>query len=431
MAPETRTQASRQQPSIEPDDASEDLPASPPNDQLITAADNASVSLIPGFSQQQFESLERLFTRKFNDFFDRFQKMQQMQNSKNSQDSPPIPSIESAEPAGNRRERRRQLRAADGQDGQDHLSDEDFESLPLSIPPTKSPPFRAEDIGFFDPGFQPEQEHGKTTPGPVVNAGKHVYYLDVFVFVDRLKELARKHGPAKVIDLIPSCLRGTALVWWTVEVDDLAKELLEGSKKLEQWTTILIKQFRTMPTEALTALCSSTYTLQDLQRGISPRIWIHGQLHLARSAELDSVFNQLTIIYGRMAPYFQEQLDPPSPTTKLSDFLHKVDMRTPAWRSRAAANQQRQSRGFQPQGSYQDRQRDPQRDSQPNRPASQSQSQAEPHRRGVHFDTRPKLYRGKEHGKQAYSYMVGTLEDGTPQYADDDPDDDDDHAENG
>ena len=61
-----------------------------------------------------------------------------------------------------------------------------------------------------------------------------------------------------------------------------------------------------MPTEALSALCSSTYSLQDLQRGISPRMWIHGQLHLARSAELDSVFNQLTIIYSRMGPYFQE-----------------------------------------------------------------------------------------------------------------------------
>ena len=192
------------------------------------------------------------------------------------------------------------------------------------------PALKADDIGFFDPGFRPKQEHRNTTLGPVVNAGKHVYYLNVFVFVDCLKEFARKHGPEKVIDVIPSCLRGQALIWWTVEVDDMAKELLDGLTKLEQWTGVLIRQFRTMPTEALSALCSSTYTLQDLQRGMSPRMWIHGQLHLARSAELDSVFNQLTIIYSRMSPYFQEQLDPPSPTTKLSDFLHKVDMKTTA-----------------------------------------------------------------------------------------------------
>ena len=61
-----------------------------------------------------------------------------------------------------------------------------------------------------------------------------------------------------------------------------------------------------MPTKALTALYLSTYNLQDLQRGMSPRMWIHGQLHLARSAELNSIFNQLTIIYSRIGPYFQE-----------------------------------------------------------------------------------------------------------------------------
>ena len=48
---------------------------------------------------------------------------------------------------------------------------------------------RAEDVGYFDPDFKPsEQEHGNTTPGPVVNVGKHAYYLDVFVFVDYLNE---------------------------------------------------------------------------------------------------------------------------------------------------------------------------------------------------------------------------------------------------
>ena len=32
-----------------------------------------------------------------------------------------------------------------------------------------------------------------------------------------------------VINLIPSCLRGSALTWWTVEVDDIARELVERS----------------------------------------------------------------------------------------------------------------------------------------------------------------------------------------------------------
>ena len=409
MSGKAKKSSKQHQPSVEPGNDGEDMPDSPPNDQLISAAsasNDPTMSSLPGFSDEQVNSLDRhldqLLTRRFNDFFVRLQTLQQQGHS---QDSPALPTIEPPEQPRNRRERRQHLQSAE-----DQSSEEEFQT-PLTSS-SKSPALlKAEDVGFFDPGFQPEQEHGKTTPGPVVNAGKHAYYLDVFVFVDRLKELARKHGPDKVIDLIPSCLRGTALIWWTVEVDDFAKELLEGSK-LEQWTSILIKQFRTMPTEALSALCSSTYSLQDLQRGISPRMWIHGQLHLARSAELDSVFNQLTIIYSRMGPYFQEQLDPPSPTTKLSDFLHKVDMKTTAWRSRAAANQQRQSRGFQPQGPQQ---QNPQQRNPP--PTSQSHD-----RRGVRFEGRPKMFLGKENGKNNYAYMVDPAPDGTPQWADEDPD---------
>ena len=414
----------QQQPSVEPENGSEDIPASPPKDQLIPISDKAMVSVLPGFTEEQVDSLERLFTRKFNDFFDRLQKMQLLQQTA-SQDSPPVPTIEQQEPPRNRRERR-DLQFLRGRftspDAEHQDSDEDLQAPPVTSFSSSAKPasFRAEDVGFFDPGFQPEPEHGNTTPGPVVNAGKHAYYLDVFVFVDRLKELARKHGAATVINLIPSCLRGSALIWWTVEVDDMAKELLEGSKKLEQWTTILIKQFRTAPTEALTALCASTYNLQDLRRGMSPRMWIHGQLHLARSAELDSVFNQLTIIYGRMGPYFQEQLDPPSPTTKLSDFLRQVDTKTPAWRSRAQMPQRFQPHTVQPHNPP------PARDTQP---PAQSRS-AEPHRRGFQYDHRPKLPRGKENGKQAYTYMVGVADDGTPHWVDEDPDaGDDDYAE--
>ena len=105
------------------------------------------------------------------------------------------------------------------------------------LPPAPWSPYRkmlrAEDVGYFNPGFQAEQEHGKTTPSPVVNAGKHAYYLDIFVFIDRLNELARKYGQNLVQDVIPSCLRGSALTWWTIEVDSSTKAILEDSKDLQ------------------------------------------------------------------------------------------------------------------------------------------------------------------------------------------------------
>ena len=51
-----------------------------------------------------------------------------------------------------------------------------------------------------------------------------------------------------------------------------------------------------------------------------------------------------------MAPYFQEQLAQPSPTTLLSDFLADVDAKTTAWQNRANEwNRQQHARAPYPQ----------------------------------------------------------------------------------
>ena len=63
-------------------------------------------------------------------------------------------------------------------------------------PPEPSPPapkpLSAEQVGYFDPGYKKEEDIGtNTSPAdtPVVSSGKHTYYRDVYVFVDRLKDV--------------------------------------------------------------------------------------------------------------------------------------------------------------------------------------------------------------------------------------------------
>ncbi len=63
----------------------------------------------------------------------------------------------------------------------------------------------AEDVGYFDPGY----EDSSNTNASIVNAGRHVFYRDVYVFVDRIKDLAKgSTGEQKVKELIPGCLNG-------------------------------------------------------------------------------------------------------------------------------------------------------------------------------------------------------------------------------
>ena len=131
----------------------------------------------------------------------------------------------------------------------------------------------------------------------------------------------------------------------------------------------------------------------------------------------------------------------PKPTTRLTDFLEQIDAMYPTWvdiKKQGSYGGYRhfqphgQPLGFQPQGPpYQDRRQDPQRN-----PSSQNpgQSQAGPPNRNVQFERRPRIWRGKEHSKDGYSYMVNLCDDGTPQWVDEDPEDPDNdngHAEYG
>lgn len=90
------------------------------------------------------------------------------------------------------------------------------------------------------------------------------------------------------------------------------------------------------------------------------------------------------------------------------------------WRSRAAANQQRQqSRASYPQdrpnsGAHTGAQ------TGPTQPSAQS-AQTDASKR-VHFNQRPRYYKGKERGKESWGYLVDTMPDGTSQWVDEDPD---------
>ena len=155
-------------------------------------------------------------------------------------------------------------------------------------------------------------------------------------------------------------------------------------------------------------------------------------LHYAEAAEIDSIYNQLTIIWNRLDANLRKDISMPKPSTRLIDFLEQMNAIYPTWvdikklGSHGGYRQYGQPYSFQPQSPYQDRRRDPPQNPQRDpatHPQSQnpSQSQAGPNNHSVQFERRPRVWNGKEHGKDSYSYMVDTLDNSTPQYEDNNP----------
>ena len=64
----------------------------------------------------------------------------------------------------------------------------------------------SENIDFFDS----RRENDKNR-NVIVNVDRHIYYKDVFVFIDRLKNLKKSSSDHKVRELVAECLRDDAL----------------------------------------------------------------------------------------------------------------------------------------------------------------------------------------------------------------------------
>ena len=296
-----------------------------------TAAPSAgpSPSLVPGFSHEQVNSLMTLFSAMLDS------KLEQRFGNfnENRQQSNPIPSIE-------------------------YPDQQQEQPLYQSYEQPRAPALRAEEVGYFDPEYQ------NAATGPVVNAGKYVYYRDVYVFVDRLKDLATQHDVKHVIS---ACFRGSALMWYSMELTDLERTGLRTADP-SLWYTTLIDRFKTRTAVALSQLVGQTYSLQDIKH-TSPRAFIQQMLHLAKSAEFHSTYNQLTLLWNQFAVNLRRDLPEPQPHTTVGQFLEQVDCKTPIWMELAQRQSQRpwQSRPLQDSTPNGQRNLPPQQQQQPYR----------------------------------------------------------------
>ena len=146
----------------------------------------APLPVLSEFSEEQVNSMIDLFQNMLHTTLQQFFPNSQNQpqaltpNPNPNPNSTPLPSIEISQ-------------ASPPKDSPSH---------------TNSAQLRAEEVGYFDPEYQQEQG---TMNRPVVNAGKHVFYKNIYVFTDRLKDLTVQRRD-EVKKVITSCFRGSALL---------------------------------------------------------------------------------------------------------------------------------------------------------------------------------------------------------------------------
>ena len=72
--------------------------------------------------------------------------------------------------------------------------------------------------------------------------------------------------------MLPECLRGECQLWYSVELDEMAKDLLR-SGPLDKWYEALIRRFKTRTPSALELLQKKRYNFNDARNGKHPHVY--------------------------------------------------------------------------------------------------------------------------------------------------------------
>lgn len=92
-----------------------------------------------------------------------------------------------------------------------------------------------EDVDFFDFSYKDNSF--------IINVDKHVFYRDIYTFINRLKDMTIHRTFDKIKNFISQCFRKSALIWHSAELSDLEKKMLRKTS-LTMWYNALIKRFK-------------------------------------------------------------------------------------------------------------------------------------------------------------------------------------------
>ena len=196
------------------------------------------------------------------------------------------------------------------------------------VPPQQPAPdprgkLRVEDLGYFDPYHESDNNEA------IVSVGRHVYYRDMFVWVDHLKDLVKTHDEATVRSMVAQALRGGALTWYSTELTELEKDFLRDAN-MDRWYKTITDRFKERGPEAQDALDRCAYTLQDVKNGRTPRAYVQDIIRHAKATGLP-LYNQLLLAYTKIHYKLRVHLTEPTTTTTLASFLEQLDSKTNAF----------------------------------------------------------------------------------------------------
>ena len=182
--------------------------------------------------------------------------------------------------------------------------------------------WNAEKLRFFDSMYD---NKSISIDQVMKHAEKNIYFRDVYLFLNRVKNMTLIHEDQFVRENLFICLRDTALQWYTAEISIETKKLLRYEQNLRYWTEQFLKRFKKSSDVSIITILKERYIMKNARRHRKLREYASVILRAAKSTKLGSVANQIAIIYNELNVKFQRNLIRSENVTFLNVFLRKID----------------------------------------------------------------------------------------------------------
>ena len=209
----------------------------------------------------------------------------------------------------------------------------DFDSsneIAIDVDDEKSVLKNLENIDFFDS----RRENDKNRD-VIVNVDRHIYYKNVFVFIDRLKDLKKKFFDHKVRELIVECLRDDALIWHSLKLNEIEKNMFRDVS-VNQWCRDLIRRFKKRDSQTLKNLQTERYIMQDVRNDKTFKAYVQNIMRHFRVVEFNSTYNQLIMTWNNLNLNFKMQIFESITITILISFFDSFDVKISIWQKMTA-----------------------------------------------------------------------------------------------
>ena len=159
---------------------------------------------------------------------------------------------------------------------------------------------------------------------------KHIYYVDVYVFVDRLKNLISLRDENKFRIVLSQCLRDYVQKWHSLILFELKKNLLR-IVSLVIWYQILIKSFKKRAIQTLQNLQKKRYIMSNAKQQRNFRMYAQNIFRHVKVAEFESVFNQFILIWFNFDYEFRRDISKSKSNITIRTFFDHLKKKFDIW----------------------------------------------------------------------------------------------------